>query len=534
MNAVAEIAEVEVAEIKVYLVPETNLGKLKDTIATLNKKAIKLGCEPILLTSEFSEVKHLIVHKKGKEHGYEWVSKEQLAHIPMGYVNIGEAMAFYAVTVSGKYPHYNGWKFVASMEAMVTKDGAAENIIKTVPGESCPHEFSLKIGCCDHCGHKRNRKKNYVLAHEAGEYKCVGSTCIADFLGGKSPEAYASQAEWLIAIDEACSDSEIYEGGGGSSPKGEVLESFLKVVSWVIDTNGWRSVSSCEFGGTSTMAWAVKIMNPHPFDPADVKDVRDQYYAADHSKHEAIAGAAIKWAESLADDVCEANTFMHNVRLIAKCEWVGNKNLGIAAWIVAGYLKHVEQLKEQERKAKLPPSQHVGEIKKRQVFKVECLAIYNSEGVYGVTGIHKMVTPEGAKLTWFASGEAEWLTVGSKYEIKATVIEHDEYKGEKQTTVNRVSIEYELDDNWEVVESLSLKEGELDQWSIKNPAATKLLKKYAKLNPEDSGSQSQKDLVCQIIDAIQCDEITLSWERKKVSKQEAKDYVMSFKSETVV
>jgi hypothetical protein len=187
-------------------------------------------------------------------------------------------------------------------------------------------------------------------------------------------------------------------------------------------------------------------------DPSDLKDARDQYYACDSAKHEAIASAAIQWAAGLSDAEVENNSFLHNVRLIGKCDWVSHKNLGIAAWIVAGYLKHVEKLKLQERAAKLPPSQHVGVIGKRQLFKVECLAIYNSEGNYGVTGIHKLITPEGAKLTWFASGSAEWLKVCQKYEVKATVKKHGEYKGEKQTEVNRVAIESDLNDNWEEVE----------------------------------------------------------------------------------
>lgn len=529
-----ENAAIETVAENIYVVPEINLAKLTDVIAKMNKKAAKLGCEPVALSVEFLEVKWLIVHKKGKEHGYEWVSKEKLANLPAGYVNVNESMGFYSVKVSGKYPHYNGWKFVASMEAIVTKDEQVENLIKTVPGESCPTDFSLKIGVCEHCNQKRNRKKNFVLAHEAGSYKCVGSSCIADFLGGKSPEAYAAQAEWLMAIDEACSDCEEYLGGGSIGAKGEDIESYLKVVSWVIDTNGWRSVSSCEFGGIPTATWASRILNPHPLDSADLKDVQDKYYAKsaeESAKHEAIAKAAIEYYSALSDAEVENNNFLHNCRLIAKCEWVGNKNLGIAAWLVAGYLKHVEKLKEEERKAKLPASVHVGVVGKRESFKVECLAVYKSEGQYGTTGIHKLITAEGSVLIWFASEGTDWLSVGSKYEVKATVKSHGEYKGQKQTTVVRVSVEHELDANGEVIESIELSEGRIAHCDSPS-VPKKLFSKLAKVT-KAADEQAIKETICEIIDLVKCDEVKIHWGGKTVSKTEAKAYVLSYESELV-
>jgi hypothetical protein len=48
-----------------------------------------------------------------------------------------------------------------------------------------------------------------------------------------------------------------------------------------------------------------------------------------------------------------------------------------------------------------------------------------------------MVDEAGHSFTWFCSGKP--LEEGKVYEVKATVKKHDEYKGVKQTIVNRVT-----------------------------------------------------------------------------------------------
>jgi len=59
---------------------------------------------------------------------------------------------------------------------------------------------------------------------------------------------------------------------------------------------------------------------------------------------------------------------------------------------------------------------------------------------WGPSFLHKMVTPEGNLVIWFASSEAEKLTPGQKYDVKATVKKHETRDDIKQTTVNRVTV----------------------------------------------------------------------------------------------
>ena len=68
------------------------------------------------------------------------------------------------------------------------------------------------------------------------------------------------------------------------------------------------------------------------------------------------------------------------------------------------------------------------------------VAIAIVEGTYGVTGIHRLRDEQGNLLVWFASGSTEWLKEGETVKVKATIVSHDEFRGEKQTKVNRVAV----------------------------------------------------------------------------------------------
>ncbi len=440
-----EVVEV-VEEIKVYIVPQCNLPKLEVTIEKMNRKAAKLGCEPIALNQQFHGFRYSAVHKKTGD-GLIWV--DSMDDTPAGYVLTGNKIAVYAVTVVGKHPHYQGWEFIAALETVYDQDGNGINLLKSMPGKHCPVEYANSFGVCDHCQHKRLRKKTYVLKHHDGNHKVVGSTCIADFLGGKSPEQFAAQAEWLLQIDEACEDASDFDSiGGGSYSMGELADEYLACVSWVIETQGWRSKSSCEFGGIPTSVVAINILRPHPSDSQQLCNLRLEYKQAPaevKEKTDAIAAAATAWAQSLTDEQVQNNNYLHNCRVLANATYLPDSALGIAASIVATYLREQEKLRLEEIKKKNPskPSEHVGELKKRQLFTVNVLSVIPIESQFGTIGLHKLITPEGDILTWFAS--SNWLDEECSYSVKATVIEHTEYRGTKQTKVNRVTVVHQLD-----------------------------------------------------------------------------------------
>lgn len=79
----------------------------------------------------------------------------------------------------------------------------------------------------------------------------------------------------------------------------------------------------------------------------------------------------------------------------------------------------------------------IGEPGKRQTFEVTVIRTFDFTGIYGTTYFVTMVTPDGCCLLSKGRFNAE---VGEKLTIKATVKEHDEYKGQAQTVVQRVAV----------------------------------------------------------------------------------------------
>lgn len=417
-----------------YSIPEMNLQKLQDAIAKLNRKADRIGVKPVAIDAQYDCVKYL----HNVEGQLTWLTEEEV--IARGKVkNEDSQMAFYAVTIEGEYPKFDGWEFIAVLEPLITEDGA-ENIIKTVPGKECPLEVTGRVGDCDHCRTKRYRTETFVVRHESGEYKVVGRQCLAAFLGGKTPAQLAAMAEFLFDLNEMCDELGEYEPSeGGFAPTGSMLDRLLAVTATVIDAVGWRSKASCEYGGTSTASIVSMYLNPPRQLPRWFVEVKEQM--GDVSEHDGTAEKAIEWARSIDPG---DSSYLHNVRLIARCEWVRSKHWGIACSIMMAYLREVDRLKEQARRAALPPSEHVGSVKERLTLTVTCNAVFQHDGYYGMVGIHKMVSDDGAVFTWFASESAEWLEKGCKYVIKGTVKGHDEYKGVKQTVLTRVKIVEEL------------------------------------------------------------------------------------------
>lgn len=82
-------------------------------------------------------------------------------------------------------------------------------------------------------------------------------------------------------------------------------------------------------------------------------------------------------------------------------------------------------------------------------------------------------------------------------------------------------------------EFLSLKWGTLKSWKLNDGRAFELLKKWHALGSCSSAmcqkdTPEQKTLICELIDAVDCEQIYLDWDDKYVSKEEAKRYVMEY------
>jgi hypothetical protein len=123
----------------IYRVPETNLGSLLSRIATLNRRAIRLGMTPIA------------VAEIGEEFAYRH-------HDGAVY-----AVRFVLLTVTGETPRIAGWAFAATLQHEDTG-----NIMRTCPGFEMliPARYRQAERHCDHCQTERRRTNTYILFGE--------------------------------------------------------------------------------------------------------------------------------------------------------------------------------------------------------------------------------------------------------------------------------------------------------------------------------------------------------------------------------
>jgi hypothetical protein len=377
-----------------YEIFADRFADVQAAIAKVNKRAEKLGVPSIELS---------VVGEYVKE-----INKESYRK--------------YIISISTDTIKLDGWQFLATLQH--TSEG---NIVRTVPGsEVDTTEYRETDAYCAHCNTVRNRIDTYIVKHEDGTLKQVGSSCIKDFLG-HDPKGAIWMASFLAELDGFMGEYDEVERGSSTKPVYKI-EDYLAWVTKTIRENGWlsRSKARYEDGGLATADLA--------------EELRYQFYRkmkgeAPTAKDEETAEKALAWARSI--DRSTESDYLYNLLIASSPNYITHREFGLVASAVAAYQREVE--KEIKAKHEASVSGYQGEVGKRQVFEnltVERV-IYN-EGAYGVTYITKLVDDKGNIYTWFASKELEQ---GQTYNLKATVKKHEEYRGVKQTVITRGKVE---------------------------------------------------------------------------------------------
>lgn len=407
---------------KEYKIPVENWYELTMKIEKLNKRAAKLGCDPIVVSILRTEDVEIF---KG-EHG---------AGRPTG-----EFRRYNIATVEGKAPVLNGWKFIATLQHVtVTEESDTKKmtLVRTVPGETVPKEYQAAENWCDQCKTDRYRTDTFIVRHENGEVKQVGRQCLKDFLGHKDPEKLADWATYLASLGSMMEEAEEDRGyGGGRRLIG--LQAYLNFVAEAIQQKGWVSrkkvneIRSKDGGVAEATADLAQFwMSPPPKVP-----LQDHVRPSDKAKE--LAVKALDWARETLPQKIDPSDYEHNLRVVSSLEIIEHNMLGLAASIIPYYQRATEQQVNHDN------SVWFGERGKREDFTltVEKVIPYEKQGYgYGgitITYIHKMRDPNGNAAVWFSSNKK--LEEGKTYQVKATVKDFKEYKGHKETALTRVKV----------------------------------------------------------------------------------------------
>ncbi len=408
----------EDAGINVFYVPLENMSKLRDRLAKLNKRAEKLGCEPITLAVGKPETRTL---HRDIQNDDGWQTRRETCRV-------------LPVTVAGSPPKFNGWIFLGTVQLI---DG--ENICRAVPGATIPQQYRTATDWCDHCKSHRGRKDVFVVQHESGETKVVGRNCIADFLGHENPESITWRATILAGIADELGGLERLCGGRWQDLT-HPLDEFAAAAACAIRHFGFHASQS----ESATKRTAGDIMFP----PAPQHDRYGhridwregfQVPPTPSDDDRAVAASAIAWAESIPCDT--PNDYLSNLRAIAINGCIDHRGFGIAASLPQAYLREIGKAAERKRDAERnAESQYFGTPKKREIFELTCEKAIGYCGRFGEGIMYLFRDADGNIAKWATATASGDLTQGATYRILATVKEHTEYKGARQTALSRCQV----------------------------------------------------------------------------------------------
>jgi len=385
-----------------YTIPEFKISKILRKLDALNEKVSK--CNSIKLEYTVSDVyDHTYVMDDGK-----------------GYI-----LPVVDIDLTNPFVFMNGWSFLAVIEHF--KDGNV--ILQKIYDVDIPDHFRTSGSHCDHCETNRFRKNTYLIYNkEQDKIYQVGSTCINTYLGFDA-SLLVQHAAFITSLNEGMSDKDIERIKYRGLLTADLLQ-FLKICYGIINTIGYVSgkmLRDNPFKYTTTTGCIAFNQNYSEW----INNSGMALIKSDKAK--SVVESAIEWANNL--DTTKS-TYAHNVQVIIKSGYVTYKTANIMASLIPSYMKFVSTQDDTDLKK---VSNFVGQKGQRidVIMVLKNIVTFNSP--YGISKMHSFTTEEGNIIIWFTNTVD--LKEGVMYKGKVTVSKHNEFKGIKQTIVNRCKLE---------------------------------------------------------------------------------------------
>jgi hypothetical protein len=446
-QAAAEKLAVEVAHLRdlvggrVFRVVDSKLSALNERIAKLNKKAVKLGTDPILLTASYEkdQIKRMVITNP---------ESYQAVGFMDGINGHDEVIDFTYVTVDGPTPMLPGFVFIATLDHDTDDDEnvgirrapVGTGLINHIGEEAAKAVEAADLTAyrhadpdCDHCKLDRKRKQTYVLFEVAtGELRQIGTNCVKDYIpGANNPERVAAWAEWLHGLyadlgfesgDDGFGD--IGVGGGRIAIP---TQSYLNNVAAVIREIGWTPRWNKDgYGDFARNYGATADRAKDNYLERNAK-LRIEVISADVE----LATVALTWVRDDLAERDELNEFEHNLTTYAKSDYLPEKGDGFIASIIGAYQRELARKLEAEQAAN---SEWIGQVGDRiKGLRFTVTFVRGFEGQYGTRWMTKGYDADGNGLIWWGAGG---MDQGVTYTCSATVKAHemDKFNGGGKVT----------------------------------------------------------------------------------------------------
>lgn len=230
-----------------YRIPAARLSILQAGVARLNKRAAKLGMEPVTL----------VAGEPFPQSYVELVPSPYGPHFPPS--QIPRVRLVQDVRLEGTVPVVGGFGFIAKLDHL---EGG--NLVLRAPGFEGDLDAWRVVGSrCQHCGLERSRAATFLVRDEGGNIIQVGRQCLQDYTRHSDVERAVKLFKcWQELLGGGSDDDEGGWGFGGYWPSATPAEYLAAAVS-SIRRNGFRKSGG---EGTSTRNDCDFICGPCPTD----------------------------------------------------------------------------------------------------------------------------------------------------------------------------------------------------------------------------------------------------------------------------
>lgn len=411
-------------EMKLESLTSYKLERIRAELDNFNKKhALKLGCKPFTL-----EVIREYIVKERTNGGYGEIIQVQ----------------YFEVLVKGDYPKIGDYEVAGYTEHFKDGNNMVYNV-KATENELTKYRNTIT---CEHCNHNRYRAYTWILRNTiTGELKQVGTTCVKDYTG-HDPSSIIRMIAYYRDMVQAWSDE---PSSGGRSSEISIRWCVAAVV-YLTGTLNMSYVSKSKAMEVDQTATAHILISKWFFKPyTDKRTGRTMHFVdvwgfdilpsdSDYEKADTI----IAWAKdhpSQADYWYSVKTLLSNTG-----DLIDSKYTGYLASIPAAHHREVEAVsdtrnngKSEKTAAKI--SEHVGQIKERLELTLTLNKVFSVDTNFGIADIMLFSDEQGNVFKWFttSAAQSEWPK-DAMFRVKATIKDHCEYKGVKQTAINRVKL----------------------------------------------------------------------------------------------
>lgn len=300
-----------------YAIPRFRFEALGASIAKLNRRAERLGVEALRFEAT----------------GAEWCDwKFDYEHRTLDGQPRRVTWEVVEVELDGGSIKLPGWTFVGTIEHL---DG--ENILRAVPGETIPEAYRTGRQTCDHCGLDRQRNDTFVVRSDDGEFRQVGRSCTADFLGSVDPQRLAS---FMEAVSLATSSDGPEDEGDERGPRYRETYRPEDVVAVAIGAiRAFGFVKSADPGSTRQTVADWQLGHGKVYQAlvdAGMEVTGDDWAAAEQM---------VEWAK---EQTGNGDSYLGNLGVYARQERVNDRAMGLLASLPTAYGRAMGRIAERK------------------------------------------------------------------------------------------------------------------------------------------------------------------------------------------